>query len=250
MARWSTAKNSEKKEFNKSSTANKTAKEKMLRGSAWMTVGSIFSRILGAIYIIPWYGWFGADKLQANALYTKGYTVYSMFLMIAISGIPSAVAKQVSHYNAQNEYAVGRRLFKKSLLLMLIIGVLCAVAMWVSAPWISQGDANLVPVYRSLSIALIVIPVMSLTRGFFQGYQDMFPSAMSQLLEQIVRIIYMLAATFLIMRVVKGSYVTGVVHSTFAAFVGALGGLFILVLYFFSAKKNRWISWFYKVQIN
>ncbi|KRN05107.1 export protein [Liquorilactobacillus sucicola DSM 21376 = JCM 15457] len=238
MARWSTAKNSEKKEFNKSSTANKTAKEKMLRGSAWMTVGSIFSRILGAIYIIPWYGWFGADKLQANALYTKGYTVYSMFLMIAISGIPSAVAKQVSHYNAQNEYAVGRRLFKKSLLLMLIIGVLCAVAMWVSAPWISQGDANLVPVYRSLSIALIVIPVMSLTRGFFQGYQDMFPSAMSQLLEQIVRIIYMLAATFLIMRVVKGSYVTGVVHSTFAAFVGALGGLFILVLYFFRQKKQ------------
>ncbi|WP_235804609.1 putative polysaccharide biosynthesis protein [Liquorilactobacillus capillatus] len=210
----------------------------MLQGSAWMTIGSIFSRILGAVYIIPWYGWFGADKLQANALYTKGYTVYSMFLMIAISGIPSAVAKQVAHYNAQNEYAVGRRLFKKSLLLMIIIGILCALLMWISAPFISQGDANLVPVYRSLAVALTVIPVMSLTRGFFQGYQDMFPSAMSQLLEQIVRIIYMLAATFFIMRVLKENYVMGVVHSTFAAFIGALGGLFILVAYYFRQKRQ------------
>ena len=48
-----------------------TMKEKMLRGSAWMTAGSIISRILGALYIIPWYSWFGSDKLQANALYTN-----------------------------------------------------------------------------------------------------------------------------------------------------------------------------------
>lgn len=238
MAKWSTDKKIKPDNFDRNSATNKTAKEKMLRGSAWMTVGSIFSRILGAIYIIPWYGWFGADKLQANALYTKGYTVYSMFLMIAISGIPSAVAKQVSHYNAQNEYAVGRRLFKKSLLLMVIIGITCMSVMWIGAPWISQGDANLVPVYRSLSIALIIIPVMSLTRGFFQGYQDMFPSAMSQLLEQIVRIIYMLVATFFIMRILKGSYVIGVVHSTFAAFIGSLGGLLILILYYFRKKDH------------
>lgn len=238
MARWIPSKKIEPSNFDENVKPGKSAKEKMLRGSAWMTLGSIFSRILGALYIIPWYGWFGADKLQANALYTKGYTVYSMFLMIAISGIPSAVAKQVSHYNAQNEYAIGLRLFKRSLLLMIIIGITSMVVMWFGAPLISQGDTNLVPVYRSLSIALIIIPVMSLTRGFFQGYQDMFPSAMSQLLEQIVRIIYMLAATFFIMRVVKGSYVTGVVHSTFAAFVGSLGGLLILILYYFRKKEH------------
>ena len=105
-------------------------KSKMLKGSAWMTAGSIISRVLGAIYIIPWYSWFGADKLQANALYTKGYTVYSIFLMIAISGIPSAVAKQVAHYNSRNEYQVSKRLFKASLVTLFLVGALCTLVFW------------------------------------------------------------------------------------------------------------------------
>ncbi|MFT8360814.1 polysaccharide biosynthesis protein [Liquorilactobacillus satsumensis] len=223
---------------NNSVRQDQSAKEKMLRGSAWMTMGSIFSRILGAIYIIPWYAWFGKDNLAANYLYTQGYTVYSVFLMISIAGIPSAVAKQVAHYNAENEYALGQRLYKKLVLLMLGVGVCAALIMWIVAPLLSQGDPKVVPVYRSLAVALTIIPLMSLTRGFFQGYQDMFPSAMSQLLEQVARIIYMLAATYLIMKVFRGSYVTGVVHSTFAAFVGALGG-FLFLGFFYLKKKKR-----------
>ncbi|WP_178195673.1 polysaccharide biosynthesis protein [Ligilactobacillus sp. Marseille-Q7487] len=215
-----------------------SAKEKMLKGSAWMTAGSIFSRVLGAIYIIPWYSWFGSDRLQANALYTKGYTIYSLFIMIATAGIPAAVAKQVSKYNALNEYQVGRRLYKKSFGIMLALGILCAAILWLGAPFISQGDKNVIPVYRSLAIALTVIPIMSLTRGFFQGYQDMAPSALSQLVEQIVRIVYMLAATFLLMKLLQADYVSGVVQSTFAAFIGALGGLGLLAFYYLKKKRS------------
>lgn len=215
-------------------TNHPSAKEKMLRGSAWMTAGSVFSRILGAIYIIPWYTWLGKDSLAGNALYTKGYTLYSVFLMISIAGIPSAVAKQVAHYNAQNEYAVGQRLFKKSLLVMLAFGVIGATVMWLIAPlsFISLGEKDVIPVFRSLAVALIVIPVMSLTRGFFQGYQDMFPSALSQLIEQLVRIIYMLVTMYLIMQILHGNYQLAIIHSTLAAFVGALGGLSILIWYY------------------
>lgn len=59
-----------------------------------------FSRILGAIYIIPWVTWLGNYSDQANALYAKGYNIYSFFLMAAVAGVPSAVSKLVSHYNA------------------------------------------------------------------------------------------------------------------------------------------------------
>ena len=65
---------------------------KMLAGSTWMTAGSIFSRILGAIYIIPWSTWFASKYLPANALYVQGYNVYATLLIIAIAGIPSAIA--------------------------------------------------------------------------------------------------------------------------------------------------------------
>lgn len=215
-----------------------TMKEKMLRGSAWMTAGSIISRILGALYIIPWYSWFGSDKLQANALYTKGYTVYSIFLMIAISGIPSAVAKQVAHYNSKNEYGVSKRLFKTSLMALFILGAVCTLVFWLIAPFISQGDPRMVSIYRSLALALLVIPAMSLLRGYFQGFQDMAPSALSQLIEQFLRIIYMLLATYITIKVIGSPFEVGVWQSTFAAFIGAVGGTLLLVGYYLKHKKR------------
>lgn len=215
-----------------------TMKEKMLRGSAWMTAGSIISRILGALYIIPWYSWFGSDKLQANALYTKGYTVYSIFLMIAISGIPSAVAKQVAHYNSKNEYGVSKRLFKTSLMALFILGAVCTLIFWLIAPFISQGDPRMVSIYRSLALALLIIPSMSLLRGYFQGFQDMAPSALSQLIEQFLRIIYMLLATYITIKVMGLPFEVGVWQSTFAAFIGAVGGTLLLVGYYLKHKKS------------
>lgn len=215
-----------------------TMKEKMLRGSAWMTAGSIISRILGALYIIPWYSWFGSDKLQANALYTKGYTVYSIFLMIAISGIPSAVAKQVAHYNSKNEYGVSKRLFKTSLVALFILGAVCTLIFWLIAPFISQGDPRMVSIYRSLALALLIIPAMSLLRGYFQGFQDMAPSALSQLIEQFLRIIYMLLATYITIKVIGSPFEVGVWQSTFAAFIGAVGGTLLLVGYYLKHKKR------------
>ncbi len=215
-----------------------TMKEKMLRGSAWMTAGSIISRILGALYIIPWYSWFGSDKLQANALYTKGYTVYSIFLMIAISGIPSAVAKQVAHYNSKNEYGVSKRLFKTSLVALFILGAVCTLIFGLIAPFISQGDPRMVSIYRSLALALLIIPAMSLLRGYFQGFQDMAPSALSQLIEQFLRIIYMLLATYITIKVMGLPFEVGVWQSTFAAFIGAVGGTLLLVGYYLKHKKR------------
>ena len=84
-------------------TESERAKGQMLKGSAWMTVGSILSRILGALYIIPWRLILGASLFPlANSLYTQGYNIYSFALIVAVAGIPSAISKQVAHCNAFN----------------------------------------------------------------------------------------------------------------------------------------------------
>ncbi|ANK62684.1 putative polysaccharide biosynthesis protein [Loigolactobacillus backii] len=216
-----------------------TAQEKMLRGSAWMTAGSITSRILGALYIIPWVAMFGAESGQANALFAIGYNIYSLFLVISTAGIPGAVAKQVAHYNAMNEYSTGRKLFRSGIYLMVIMGIVSAALLYFVAPWLSTGNPDAIPVIRSLAWPLLIIPVMSLVRGFFQGYQDMAPSAISQFIEQVARIIYMLAMTFWIMRVLHGNYVSAVTQSTFAAFIGAIASLLVLGWYFLR-KRSGW----------
>ncbi|MBP2966706.1 oligosaccharide flippase family protein, partial [Acinetobacter baumannii] len=199
------------------------AKEKMVRGSLWMTIGNVLSRLLGAIYIIPWYAWMGENGDVANSLFSMGYNVYALFLMIATAGIPGAIAKQISYYNSLNEYQISQRLFKRTLIIMAGFGVLCAGVMYLISPILAAGDPNLVPVMRALSAAVLIFPSMSVIRGYFQGNQDMMPSAVSQIVEQIARVFYMLLMTFIIIKVRDGNFVDAVIQSTFAAFIGMLG---------------------------
>ena len=217
---------------------NKDAKSKMLSGSAWMTVGSITSRILGAVYVIPWVTWFGAYSNQANALFAQGYNIYNIFLIIATAGLPSAISKMVAHYNGLNEYGVSRRLYFSSMYVALAMGVVCATVMMFAAPGLSNGDDNVVPVIRSLAWAVLIIPALAMSRGFLQGYNWMAPSAISQFVEQVFRVIYMLAATYLIMKIQKGSWVSAVTQSTFAAFIGAIGAIAVLVWAWMSHRRE------------
>lgn len=209
-----------------------TARSKMLNGSAWMTAGNITSRILGALYIIPWVTWLGAYSDQANALYAQGYNIYSLFITISTAGIPSAISKLVAHYNGLNQFDVTRKLNRSAMYMALASGVICGTIMMYIASWplVYNGDTNLIPVLRSLAWAIFIIPVMAISRGIFQGYSMMAPSAVSQFIEQLFRVIYMLGATYLIMKIQKGSWVTAVSQSTFAAFIGAIGACIVLFI--------------------
>ncbi|AQP53950.1 polysaccharide biosynthesis protein [Vagococcus penaei] len=220
------------------------AKEKMVRGSMWMTAGSVLSRLLGAVYIIPWYAWMGKNGDIANSLFNKGYNVYALFLMIATAGIPGAVAKQLSHYNSLNEYGVSQKLFRRTLMIMAGFGVLFFGVMYVASPILAEGNKELIPVMRSLSWAILIFPCMSVIRGYFQGNQNMMPSAVSQVIEQIARVFYMLLATFIIMKVRDGNYVDAVIQSTFAAFIGMLGAFGTLIYFYLKQKPeiNRLVA--------
>lgn len=72
-----------------------TPQEKMARGSAWMTASNIISRLLGAVYIIPWYAWMGENAKAANGLFNMGYNIYALFLLISTAGIPAAIANKL-----------------------------------------------------------------------------------------------------------------------------------------------------------
>lgn len=230
-------------------TETKSSKQKMISGSAWMTAGSMFSRILGAIYVIPWLIWLGGQESNANTLFGYGYVPYTIFLSIASAGIPSAVAKQVARYNAIGEYKTSNKLFRQGLLLMIGTGIVCFLVMFFGADAIAKLTvagktdstfpiSDVAKVIQSLSWALLVIPAMSLVRGYFQGHQNMVPSATSQIIEQIFRVIFMLGATFTIMKLWNGKVVDAVTASTFAAFVGALFSCGLLFYYWVKDKPQ------------
>ncbi|HBJ8752322.1 TPA: oligosaccharide flippase family protein [Listeria monocytogenes] len=217
---------------------------KLLRGTFILTLGTLISKVLGILYVIPFYAIIGGD--EPALLYNFGYVPYQLFLSIATAGIPLAVAKYIAKYNAMEEYAVGRRLFKTGVYLMIFSGIVCFLAMYGLAPTLArmqqlEGGYSLadgIQVIRAVSFALLIIPVMSLLRGFFQGYNSMGPSAVSQVLEQVVRIMFLLAGTFIVMYVLDGNVVTAISIATFSAFVGAFASLLLLLWYFYKRKPG------------
>lgn len=220
---------------NKSQT---NSQAQLLKGSAWMTIGSILSRILGAIYIIPWYAWMGKYGNLANSLTAKSYNIYSLFIIISTAGIPGAIAKQIAKYNALNEYGVGRKLFRHGLALMGGFGIISAACMYFLALPLSGFNPQEVPVIRSLALAVLIIPILSILRGYFQGFNDMMPSAMSQFVEQLARVIWMLLTAYVIMRVQHGNYVDAVTQSNLAAAIGAVFGIGLLVIFYLRQKRT------------
>lgn len=223
-------------------STKQSTQDVFIKGSAWMTFGSITSRILGALYIIPWFQWMAPYGNIANALTARSYNIYSIFILISTAGIPGAVAKQVAKYNAMNEYGVGRKLFHRGLVLMVILGILSAAVMYFASPLLAsngaRSDPRQVAVMRSLSYAILIIPLLSIMRGYFQGYADMMPSALSQFIEQLARVIWMLLTAYVIMQVQHGNFVDAVVQSNLAAAIGALFGIVILIWFLLSRRKK------------
>ncbi|GEK33877.1 putative polysaccharide biosynthesis protein [Kurthia sibirica] len=210
----------------------------LMKGTAILTIGMFLSKILGLVYIFPFYAIIGQENVT---LYSYAYIPYSIMLSIAISGAPVAVSKFVSKYNSMGDYESGRKLVKSGLLIMLTTGFLSFLVLYFLATPIAhlviKDDdqiftvAQIAGVIRWVSFALIAVPFMSLLRGFFQGYDHMTPTAVSQLVEQIVRVVVLIAGSYLVMNVFSGTAETAVSFAVFSAFIGALGGLLCLYYY-------------------
>lgn len=211
-----------------------TQEELMVQGAAWSTAGNFISRLLGVLYIIPWYIWMGQYAIQANALFNMGYNVYAYFLLISTTGLNVAIAKQVAKYNSMGQTEHSYQLIRSTLKLMLGLGVVFSAIMYLGSPLftsLSGGDAKLIPIMHSLSLAVLVFPVMSVIRGIFQGHNNIKPYAISQIAEQLIRVIWMLLTTFLIMKLGSGDYASAVTQSTFAAFIGMVASMGVLGYY-------------------
>ncbi|MDR2976522.1 MAG: polysaccharide biosynthesis protein [Streptococcaceae bacterium] len=208
--------------------------EKMVTGTAWLSLANIISRLLGAVYIIPWYALMAPYGDRANTLYAMGYNVYALFLLLSTIGIPVAVAKEVARYNALDDENMAYRLVRQMLVFMAALGVLMAIILYFASPALaaaSGGTKALIPVMRSLALAILILPFMSVIRGYFQGLNEMKAFAVSQIYEQIVRVVWMLVTAFVIMKLGSKNWQSAVTESTTAAFIGAIASTIVLIVY-------------------
>ena len=212
---------------------------KVLKGTALLSGATMISRILGFIYFFPFQLLVGT---QGVALYGYAYSWYGILLSFSTAGIPIAVSKFVAKHNALGDYSTSKKLYNSSVKLMLFMGFLGFLVLFIGAPYISQFIirsktpdpqfiADVTLTMRALSFALIIVPAMSVTRGYFQGFQHMKPSAVSQVVEQIARVVFILVGSFIVSKLLGGSVASSVAVATFGAVIGALASVSILMVY-------------------
>ena len=218
-------------------------KNNFITGAFVATLGIVITKILGILYVIPFHSIIG-DK--GGALYGYAYTIYLFFMSISTAGIPLAISNIVSEYQTLGYYSAKRRAFVIGKRIALLLGVISFLILIICAPMLanmiignlSGGNsvADVTFVIRVISTAILVVPVLSIYRGYFEGHRFMIAPSISQVIEQVVRITIIILGSYLTLKVFKLSLSTAVGVAVFAATVGA----FISYLYLVEKRiKNR-----------
>ena len=185
-------------------------KRNVLQNSMIATVCIILCKIIGLIYVIPFNAMISKS---AGALYSYAYNIYVIFLSLSTSGIPIAISKTVSEYNSLEFYKTKERVYKIGMKLICLFGLISFVIMVLFADIIASfilGNAvgnnsvsDVAGVIRVISLALLVVPALSVTRGYLQGHKFISPSSISNVIEQFVRVIIILVGCLVVIKVLK-----------------------------------------------
>lgn len=220
-------------------------KNTFVNGALFVSISIILTKILGVLYIIPFYSLIGE---KGGALYGYAYSIYVFFISISSAGIPLAISKIISEYNTLGNYDARNRAFylgKRIALLMgfvsfLILNIFASSFANMIVPNVSGGNSveDIALVLRVVSTAILIVPLLSIYRGYFQGFKFMEPSSISQVLEQIIRIIVIIIGSFFTLKVFKLSLASAVGVAVFGATFGALVAYFYLALKLYNNRNK------------
>ena len=223
----------------------KKVKNSFVSGAFMVTLGIFISKLLGVIYVIPFHAVIGEI---GGALYGYAYTIYLFFISISSAGIPLAISKVVSEYQTLENYEAKERAFYLGKRIAMLAGFVSFLFLMIFAPFLANyiiGDLNagntvedVTYVIRIISIAILIVPLLSIYRGYFEGHRFMNPPSISQVIEQIVRITVILIGSYLVLDVFKCSLKDAVGVALLGATVGAFSAYFYLVKKKFENKRK------------
>ena len=164
------------------------AKGSFLWGAAVVSVGGLLAKVLGAFYRVPLMNALGGE---GAGVYQMVYPLYCLLLTFSSAGVPAALSRLVAQAEAAGDALRSRQLLRRSLALFSLLGLLGSAAMFFAARPMSalQGAPAAVWAYRALAPSVLFVSVIACFRGWFQGRGRFFPTALSEVAEQLVKIV-------------------------------------------------------------
>ena len=208
--------------------------QNFVKGAAILGIAGVVVKILGAIYRNPLSN---IIKPEGMGYYQTAYPFYVLLLTISTAGVPVAVAKLVAEKRAIGDYKNAHKIFKVALMALVFLGLLTSMVIAFGAKSIVAylGNENAYYALIALVPALFFVPIMSAFRGFFQGNQSMLPTALSQIVEQLFRVVTGLSLTYILLN--KGIPIAAG-GASFGGSMGALFGTIVIMGIYLRQKKD------------
>ena len=211
-------------------------KSSFIEGTVIATVAIIITKILGMLYVIPFYAMVG---VQGSALYAYAYNIYVIFLDISSAGLPVAMSKIIKEYNTLGMMDAKVRAYKLGKRVVNFVSVAAFICLFLFAGNIASlilGDlqggntiSDVAFVIRCVSFAILVIPFLSISKGYLQGHNIINVSSISQVIEQVVRIAVILGGSYIALNIFHLSLTTSVGIAVFGAFCGGIAAILYIV---------------------
>lgn len=209
-----------------------------------LAFAGIIVRIIGMLYRIPMVNIIGSE---ANGIYSAAFNVYNIMLVLSSYGLPMAVSKLVSGRLAEKRYRDAKKVFISSLTISVITGGTASLLLFFGADFLEKhlyvGYSGIAMPLRILAPTIFIVSMLGVFRGFYQGQGTTIPTAISQLIEQIVNAIVSITAGYLLVKAFADSAKVsgyGAAGGTLGTAFGAFAGLiFLIILYWIYRPKFR-----------
>ncbi len=213
----------------------------LVQGSI-LAATSLIVRLIGLLYRIPLANIIGDE---GTGIYSNTFDIYNIALILSSYSLPMAVSKLVAIKRMNKEYKNSYRIFKCAMAFSVSAGFIATAVIYIGADFFAsfyssyqEGNSIALPL-RVLAPTIFVFAIMGVLRGFFQGKSTMIPTAISQVLEQIVNAAVSIIAAMVLVKnysasVNVASY--GAAGGTLGTLLGALAGLLFLIFVFIIYK--------------
>ena len=224
-----------------------TMKKSSFIGGAFVaTFGIVASKILGLLYVVPFHQIIGE---KGGALYSYAYSLYNLFLSISTIGLPLAVSKLVSEYNALGYYNSKEKAYKIAMKVISVMSVVAFLLLFIFAPFLAKaimGDItggntieDITFVVRLCSLAIVFVAALCVVRGYLQGHKYITVTSISQVVEQFVRVAVLLGGSYAAIYIFHLTIKDAVGVAVFGACAGAIAALAYLLYKMKQSKELK-----------
>ena len=212
--------------------SEKSLGQSVVKGSLILLIANFTVKIIGALFKIPLQHLIGDEGM---GYFNAAYTIYSGLFVVATAGLPVAVSKMVSESMVTGNLKETKRIYKVAYSIFLVIGLLGSAALFLFADkWAATTkfvDSNVA--IKAIAPSILFVSLMSVYRGFFQGMSNMIPTAISEVIEALGKLLIGFSLAYLLLprglHVAAGGAVLGV----------TIGGLFALGVLILIHTKNK-----------